>query len=278
MRLKARAFTPPGPVPYKGAFAGLAPKEQRSEKQRKELLTLKAEELIAEVEQLEAEAGEPALREAIGMAIAAQGLDSKDMATAWDPTKSGKISRGECRLHLKRLLSGQNEPNVKDIDGVFDAYDLDRSGVIDLLELQSMINELMQAGTAFEKKQGAALQERRAKVSWLRELATLVTQAESLMAQAERKESEAQAFQVQLAADLEAQLGLACARRRVKAADFVGQYAGSPSGMTKSEFSTMVHSLLPAAQPSEAEALFDRVDRDLSGFLDLKEATAGVLG
>jgi len=124
----------------------------------------------------------------------------------------------------------------------------------------------------YKRTRGAAHEERLAKATGLRELATLVSEAHALVKRVDQQQLDLQAFQAQVSNDVRTQLGLACARRRVKAADFVGQFASSSNAMSRQDFAAMTHSLVANAHPDDTDFLFDELDGDRSGALDLTEA------
>jgi hypothetical protein len=73
---------------------------------------------------------------------------------------------------------------------------------------------------------------------------------------------------------IEVQLGIACTRRRIKAADFVGQFASSSEGLTEGDFLNMVSGLLlDSSAHMQAAELFHVIDADGSGRLDAKECS-----
>lgn len=213
------------------------------------------------------------LRVAVGMAIMKKQLNSSLLADAWDPSKSGKVVKGEFRQHLRKLIveQGMGEPNVKDVDAIFDSYDSDGSGSIDLSELKVLLEALTKAAVKYDADRGSMRQEKLAKAIKLRSLAGLVTEAESLLARAEKLEADLQDFKVEISANLQSQLGLACARRRIRAADFIGQFTASGHPMIKEEFCAMAHNLVFSANTLEMEQLFEKIDADSSGTLELRE-------
>ena len=73
------------------------------------------------------------------------------------------------------------------------------------------------------------------------------------------------------------QLGVACTRRRIKAADFVGQFASSSEGLTETDFLKMVSGLLlDSSAHMQAAELFHVIDADGSGRLDAKECSTAL--
>jgi len=277
-------YSKPPLVPYKGAFAGLKPKRRNhaaaDADSDSRYLQRRADDLIAEAEDLESQVPRPTLSEMLGSVMLERNVDTDELIKAWDPTSSGSIVKSECRLRLKGIFSqfgnGSETCTQSEIDSIFDSVDLDGSGVIDWKEARKMIASLKQAAQKFNSTEKLASRERMERSKRLRGLAKLAIDAGRCVADAIRLEDALQHFKVEMAVDLEAQLGLACARRRIKAADFVGQFASGPSGLSCADFVKMVHSLVSSAADSEASSLFRKIDTDGSGLMDLKEAFASL--
>ena len=79
-----------------------------------------------------------------------EGIDTKqtldDHVRAWDKNGDGMISKGEFRLHVREL--GMTEVDVKEIDNMFDRYDEDRSGKMEIAELKWALRRMKRAANA----------------------------------------------------------------------------------------------------------------------------------
>ena len=263
-------------VPLRGAFAGLSPRSLMGRRLASApVLRMVPDELIAEAERLEAVVPTN-LRELIGYVLAANEIDTAQQADAWDPTSSGSITRNEFRLRLRGVLQkhGHAGNEAAEIDEIFGSVDVDGSGIVGVTEVRQMLLELKEMGA--ELIDGAERRERLARAAKLRDVARLALDAKALLEQAASVQKTSDEAKVGLASDLEVQLGMACNRRRVRAADFVGEHASSSEGMTRSDFRTMAAALLPKSQvvfeTPQLDTYFTRLDSDGSGALDLKEA------
>jgi Ca2+-binding EF-hand superfamily protein len=192
------------------------------------------------------------------------------------------VLKTEFRLRIKALFAKHRpkEPfdlETKEIDAFFDSHDKDKSGVISSNELKTILVDLKSVAVAIQKEQAEVRKLQSAKATRLREIAVIAAEGEGLEEDANRREAELTRLKREMEADLEVQLGIACTRRRIKAADFVGQFASSSEGLTKGDFLNMVSGLLlDASAHMQAAELFHVIDADGSGRLDAKECTAAL--
>ena len=63
-------------------------------------------------------------------------LRIQEQEALWDPNGGGTVSKGEFRLHIAAV--GIEEVGVEDVDALFDRWDVDRSGQLDMDELAAM--------------------------------------------------------------------------------------------------------------------------------------------
>ena len=274
---KRKNYSPPREaVPIKGAFAGLSPKLlRRMRPEGSVVVSIDSADLLIRAEALETFKPVMSIEDQISDALA--GVDIGALSKSWDPTQSGCVLFSEFRLRVKGLLAQEGEPSADNVRALFNAYDVDRSGVIDLSELSLMLQELRAVGKPRADAREAARQLRQTEAAHLRQLAARVDQAKALASQADAREAALQQLRQEFACDVEAQLGMAFARRRVKPTDFVGQFATDARGMSSLDFCKMTQSLIASLNASELSVVFASIDHDGSGYLDLSEA-AGAVG
>jgi Ca2+-binding EF-hand superfamily protein len=279
------AYSPPAVVPIRGTFAGLH-NVRKAAPAITVVTKLSSSELIAEAEALEGDNKPRKQGVAVQLRelLAEANVDVPAQLRAWDPTNSGSVLKTEFRLRIKALFAKHRpkEPfdlETKEIDAFFDSHDKDKSGVISSNELKTILVDLKSVAVAIQKEQAEVRKLQSAKATRLREIAVIAAEGEGLEEDANRREAELTRLKREMEADLEVQLGIACTRRRIKAADFVGQFASSSEGLTKGDFLNMVSGLLlDASAHMQAAELFHVIDADGSGRLDAKECTAALKG
>jgi len=277
------AYSPPAVVPIRGTFAGLQ-NVRKAAPAITVVTKLSSSELIAEAEALEGDNKPRKQGVAVQLRelLAEANVDVPAQLRAWDPTNSGSVLKTEFRLRIKALFAKHRpkEPfdlETKEIDAFFDSHDKDKSGVISSNELKTILVDLKSVAVAIQKEQAEVRKLQSAKATRLREIAVIAAEGEGLEEDANRREAELTRLKREMEADLEVQLGIACTRRRIKAADFVGQFASSSEGLTKGDFLNMVSGLLlDASAHMQAAELFHVIDADGSGRLDAKECTAAL--
>ena len=277
------SYSPPAVVPIRGTFAGLQ-NVRKAAPAITVVTKLSSSELIAEAEALEGDRKPHKQGVAVQLRelLAEASVDVPAQIRAWDPTSSGSVLKTEFRLRIKALFAKHRpkepfEIETKEIDAFFDSHDKDKSGVISSNELKTILVDLKGVAVAIQKEQAEVRKLQSAKATRLREIAVIAAEGEGLEEDADRREAELTRLKREMEADLEVQLGIACTRRRIKAADFVGQFASSTEGLTKGDFLKMVSGLLlDSSAHMQAAELFLVIDADGSGRLDAMECTAAL--
>ena len=283
-------YSPPtNQPPIRGTFAGLSPRGKRASSSGAQL-AVDPDELLATADELEYEAPMN-LPRLLGYILATADIDPDVQAAAWDPTRSGSVTRAEFRLRVKGLLQSHGCEEVagqkEEAESLFDAEDADRSGIVDVGELRRMLTRLKAEG--IEALESVERAERLARAARLRDIAALAQRAQGLIDHAGAAKATAADAKLLLEADLEVQLGLAFTRRRIKASDCVGQYSSGADGMNNHSFLAMATALLPnhfmratgfgggrGDVRGELTQLFGSLDADGSGTLDMKEAASAL--
>ena len=230
MAPKARSWSPPKP-----------PKAPQ-----RTLISLDAQamaELLSEAERWKAEAARlqedvDALREAgkselcdtsgeievqLGMIVLdmeKRRMKIETQIRTWDRNGGGAITKGEFRLRLKQI--GLDAPS-NEVDQVFDKYDGDHSGVIDLKELKHAFSLMKQAAHAqlSAEEQADELQQ---KIDGLQARIDSANQAVVVAQKADQTQEELQAYKAQIESQIDLQLGDLLVRRGIKVGEIVGTW------------------------------------------------------
>ena len=218
---------------------------------------------------------------------------------AWDRGRDGAVSKGEFRIHVKQL--GIQVENVYEIDELYDHYDIDHSGIIEVEELKVVLGQLhkrcMENAIAFAQMQKATDGSStvgmdsitQQKVERLRLRAKAARDAAETRRLIEVAEEELQQLKDMIEGTIHVQLGALLVRRGIKIGEILGTWIG-PRGkheqshtreLKKSEFKDEVTRLGlkikdTLVDPKVIGQLFDEIDTDKSGYLDLKEVKAAL--
>ena len=162
---------------------------------------------------------------------------------------------------------------------LFDSWDDDGGGSLDLKELRSALTKLQEAARAWRDVPDP----NRGRVEMLRRRASDAEDAAKACATAEAAEFELERFRESLLGRADVQLGALLYRRKVKPGAVVTQWArskGEHAGeLSKSEFREACISLgLKAMANAEIDRVFDMYDEDGGGYMDQDEAKTMIKG
>jgi len=239
-----------------------------------EQLASMSSQWLEEAERIEKSSPPPTLEQQVGDVLLTKNIRIVDLLKLWDPNGDGQILRAEFRLNLRALGL---DLNFQEADLLFDTYDGDKSGSIEVDELKTAFTKLKEAAKVVR----AQLIEPRRRAKVLRDRAAAAQEAASAVAQAEQLEKELRELKAGLESTLDVQLGLILVRRKIKVGELVGTWTKShvvQRELSKKEFREHVRMLLPptvngASSPRMLiDSLFDAIDTDGSGYLDLSEA------
>ena len=106
---------------------------------------------LSEAARLEAEMKDETLEERLAQLMFEVDVPLliKEQEALWDPNGGGTVSKGEFRLHIAAV--GIEDAGVEEVDAIFDRWDVDRSGQLDMDELGAALRQLR---TDFVKKHG----------------------------------------------------------------------------------------------------------------------------
>ena len=246
-------------------------------------------------------------------------LQIKKQEALWDPKGDGTITRGEFRMHIRGIgVRPKFVPNEA-VDALFDEWDADGSGSLDMEELEMALTSLKAEFDENSAKESAKHMAKQMQLELLRKRVKAGRAAIQAHAQVEACSAELLELTEEIASRLDIQLGGLLSRRGIKAGELVGTWQGvrpipslvpgpdSRKGaqakgahqrtggrtalfqndhrneLTKGEFVGGVKGLGLRVggdqQPPTTAALsrlFEQVDADASGFLDLREAVTAL--
>ena len=232
--------TPPPPPPLKRPSPPKAVVTTSAE------LAARAEELRAQAHELEStSAARPPVGVQLGLLLLTKEDYIKKLLKEWDAKGKGEVTKGEFRLHLRAILTVTSV----ETDNLFDSWDTDRGGSLDLKELHASLVECQSKGRVWEQEQRFDPKAARARA--FRKQASLADEAAHLAAEAEAAEEALDSYCASMETRADVRLGNLLSMRRVKPGAVVttwaksrGQHAGE---LSKKEFRDKCLELLGAA-------------------------------
>ena len=147
----------------------------------------------------------------LGALLLAKGDDfQKKILKDWDKRGKGEFFKGEFRQNLRGLDLEEWLPT--DADLLFDSWDDDKSGCLDLNELKSSLRKAQDAATAYRN----ASSPNKSRANALRERAALAEDATEAMSQAEAFEVSLKTFIREVDARADVRLGVLLKKRKIK--------------------------------------------------------------
>ena len=262
---------PPPPPPLK------RPPPEKKAAVPAEALTEQAANLRREAAELEKSGVRaPPLRVQLGQLLLSKGESFiPKILKEWDSKGKGEFQKAEFRLNLRSI--GINVSSAE-ADELFDSWDDDKGGSLDLKELKRALLGTQEKATAWL----SAPDPTRAQVELLRQRAELADEAAELTMAAEALEAELAELIESNASRADVRLGELLAKRRIKPGAVVTQWStsrGEHAGeLSKAEFRAAVQGLgitttgPHATSLAEIDAVFDTFDEDKGGFMDAEEA------
>ena len=246
---------PPPPPPLK------KPPPPAAQYMTADVLEETASDMLKQADGLNATAPPPSLKIQLGLLLLSSEQDMiKKLLKDWDTKGKGEFLKGEFRLNLRN--TGLNATSAE-ADGLFDSWDDDKGGSLDLKELRSALLSVQSAAKAYKNTPDPNTE----KVARLRERAKLAQDAAEATKQAEEMEAEYKDFVRATRARADFQLGELLSKRRIKPGAVVTSWAksrGAHQGeLSKKEFREAVLELgvspESAAEIDEVFSSFDEV-------------------
>ena len=201
----------------------------------------------------------------LGASLKAKGQKIPELLRDWDKDGTGEVKKMQFRQKVRGSL-GIKANNVE-IDKFFNSMDEDGGGSLDLAELKPALKFLLDAAQGAEddaarfRQQAAELREKAAQT----EAAAQVTEA------AESEEAELEKLKNTLGPP-DVQLGNLIIKRNLKIGDIITKWDPSNDGsVDKKEFRANVLDMGVISEPEALDELFDSLDDDGGGELDVGE-------
>ena len=203
-------------------------------------LRREAESLVSASASMQAAAS---LRIQLGMLLLSKDDYIKKLLKDWDTKGKGEFLKGEFRLNLRNtgiIVTSQ------EADDLFDSWDEDKGGSLDLGELKAALTKVQEAARAFRDLPDP----NKDRVDLLNRRASEAEEAASACAAADRAEEELEQLKASLLGRADVQLGALLYRRKVKPGAVVTHWAKSKgevrTAREEREGGTQTHSAPPA--------------------------------
>ena len=171
------------------------------------------------------------------------------------------------RCAVRKLLPGtEKEITVGEIDALYDSFDDDHSGELDVSELKVALKKLQEASA----KAAVAASHAHDEAESMR--ASAAVQQEVITATVEYEEAVAAFKQAVNEKGVRAQLGGILRAKGLKVSEIVAKWGGGKSGeISQGVFRKQVFALGVQAADEEVDELFNSIDDDGGGTLDASE-------
>lgn len=219
------------------------------------------EKITSEQQSLESLRSQPGLKVLLGNA-----LRKPSLPLPWSDLMRGKgsmsVNKMQWRQEMRRLVE---QPLTKEVDDLFAELDIDKAGILDMAKLGGL-----RSLPAIAQEHEVLVQRETERV------ASLVQRAEEDDAAMEAAQA-AEAAQARLDESREkrsvrARVGALLAARNVKVSDLVNGWQSTQGEMSRGQFRRNLKSLgLDDESLLESDALFDSLDSDGGGTLDIDE-------
>ena len=188
-------------------------------------LEVQADQWAEEANRLERDEPQLTLEEELGDVLITRNIVIKDLLSTWDHSGDGTINKGELRLNMRALNLKvlDNEGWGSKVDALFDEWDEDKQGSVEIKELKVNLVRLVHLAKKRLEKAGP----KREQIATLRRRAAAAREAAKATAEADILEKEVEELKAALNATVEVRLGKLLNTRKVKVGDVVGTWATS---------------------------------------------------
>ena len=200
----------------------------------------------------------------LGAALVKKDMVIKELLSEWDPDKKGTIKKVPFRQHVRTSLH-MIAANVE-IDAFFDSVDDDGGGSLDFEELKIAMRKLYKAAGAADAEANAL----RDKADECRRLAAQLQEAHETTATADKEELKLEEMKKRNGIDVAPQLGNLIVKRNLKIGDLTSKWV-KKKDVSRADFRRHVLELGVLAEGKAIDAMFDSLDQDGGGSLDLEE-------
>ena len=217
----------------------------------------------------------PSVQIQLGLMLLSSDEIVKKILKDWDKRGKGEFAKAEFRLNLREF--GLNASSA-DADSLFDSWDEDKGGVLDLKELRSALIRVRAEAAKWRDTPDPELERSKD----LRRRAEMAMDAAKTAKRADELEAELDELTTKLESKADVRLGALLVRRCIKPSTVVTQWStsrGDHAGeLSKVEFRKAVQQLgLDSKGPNpttieDIDAVFDTFDADHGGYLDIEEA------
>jgi Ca2+-binding EF-hand superfamily protein len=205
----------------------------------------------------------------IGETLAANGGTKKldGMLREWDPNGDGSVTKQEFRLNVRKIFP-KKKPDPLETDELFNSLDADGGGELDMKELKAALKQMIDAHNNRKKAGSAAL----ANAKSLRGKAMALKDGEALSAARASEAMCVKLEEMRNSSTVESKLGDFINSKGMKAGDVAKKWDTSGDGeLDKKEFRKSVLGLGFAANEAAVDTLFDSLDIDRSGKINIQE-------
>ena len=206
------------------------------------------------------------LKAALGAALSLTSQKVSTIIKTWGG-KSGDVTKIAFRKHVRATLEW---PNVKDIDGLFMELDRDGGGTLDIAELQTAMKKLAEKAKAIDATASVV----RDSIQFFQDRIDLATRVADTTAEAEdadRRLEGLRGFKTP-----SAKLGAELLRRNTKISDLVNSWDATDGEVDKRQWRKNVKTFGIDESEADLDEIFDSIDLDGGGTLDLDELKAAM--
>lgn len=199
----------------------------------------------------------------LGELLMAKQIKIPEMVTQWAKRGVEPITKFEFRLNVRKLME---QANAKDVDALFDKFDDDHGGSLDVAELKKALKALKDSAVDAARSEAETRE-------LMAQLQARVEQARQVMSKTKAsEEAEIKLEALRNNKSVGARLGQLLVTRNLKVTDLIVSWDADGTGeVDKKEFAHHVKGVGLQAEDAEINGLFESLDEDGGGTLDMTE-------